>query len=56
MLHFLYPHGYLADEVISEEDVPGSEVTVDKLFSSQVLHTQGYLRGEVEQLLGKVSW
>ena len=39
----------LASLVFSDEDVPGSQVSVDKGLTAEILHTPGHLDTELSQ-------
>ena len=43
------PTLHLASLVFSDEDIPGSEVSVDEGLTAEVVHTPGHLHTELSQ-------
>ena len=50
-MHMTHSQGCtdLASLVFSDEDVPGSQVSVDKGLTAEVVHTPGHLHTELSQ-------
>ncbi len=45
---------YLADVIFREENVSGSQVSMDELLTGEIVHAQRNLRAEIQQSLGKI--